>query len=285
LLSRVPLLGGGVLLVLGVSGCPVTDDYYIDAGHGVASGSGGDVAEAGGTLSGSVTAAATQGGSAQGSSTSSAGGPAGATGGIADTLLAGAPAAGQAGDGAAGMASAPCVPTTERCNGHDDDCDDFIDELACNTNTNGTTGCAGFTVAVDPNHGYMLCTGVAKDFTHAKDACAGQEMRLAWLESAAENTAVAAAVKKLTSGIDILFGATDQAREGDWLWDGAGGFQFWKGAETGAPVGGHFNNWAEGPPNNDNGGEDCVVFNSTTAYWGDRTCVANYAYVCEDVSP
>lgn len=282
MLSRAQLLGGGVLVVLGVAGCPVTDDYYIDAGHPVSGATGAqNTGETGaGAQSGSGGAGTAHGGSTSGA----AEGGLMAAGGTVDTLVGGAPAGGQPGqDGAAG--APPCVPTTERCNGHDDDCDELVDELACNTNANGTTGCTGFTVAGNPNHGYMLCTGTAKDFTHAKEACAGQEMRLAWLESAAENNAVAATIKKLTAQTDILFGATDQAREGDWFWDGAGGFQFWKGAENGAAVGGNFNNWATGTPNDANNGEDCIVINPATAFWGDRTCFAYYSYLCEDLDP
>jgi hypothetical protein len=275
MLARLQVLGGGLLVVLGVAGCPVTDDYYIDAGPATSGGTGAQ--NTGETSAGAysgLTAGAAAGGSAHGGS-----------GGSVDMLLGGF-SGGQATEGGAlGMPSGPCVPTTERCNGHDDDCDEFIDELACNTNTNGTTGCAGFTVASEPNHGYMLCTGTAKDFMHAKETCAGQEMRLAWLESATENTEVAAAVKKLTSLTDILFGATDQMREGDWVWDGVGGFQFWKGTSTGAPVAGKFNSWLQGTPNNDNNNEDCIVLNPATAYWGDRTCSGNYAFLCEDLKP
>ncbi len=280
--SGVQLLVVGVLVVVGVSGCPVTDDYYIDAGHAAGlenKGESGSGAQAsGGSLAGSA-----QGGSGGSAQSGTAGDVAVTTGGVTETS-AGAPAAADAGAGGMPMLPMPCVPTTERCNGHDDDCDEFVDELACNTNSNGTTGCTGFTIAAYPDHGYMLCTGTAKDYTHAKDSCAGQEMQLAWLESAEENTAVAATIRKLTNQTDILFGATDAVKEGDWYWDGPAGFQFWKGEETGVVVGGNFNAWAAQTPNNNNN-EDCIVMNPTTAFWGDRTCFGYYAYLCEDQSP
>ncbi len=283
--SGVQLLGAGVLVLLGVSGCPVTDDYFIEADHAVGGSAG--VENTGATGSGAQ--ASGSGGSGGSGGATAQGGTAGdvavSTGGVTEIPLAGRPNAGQPAEaGAGGMPPTPCIPTTERCNGHDDDCDEFVDELACNTTDNGTTGCTGFTIATDPNHGYMLCTGTAKDYTHAKDSCAGQEMQLAWLESAEENTAVAATIRKLTNQTDILFGATDAVKEGDWYWDGPAGFQFWKGEETGVVVGGNFNAWAAQTPNNNNN-EDCIVMNPTTAFWGDRTCFGYYAYLCEDQSP
>jgi Lectin C-type domain len=288
--SGVQLLGTGVLVLFSVTGCPVTDDYFIEAHH--AAGAGAGVENTGETGSGAQAASssggATQGGSAQGGSAAqaaTAGDVAVTTGGVMEMPVGGTSAAGQPADaGAGGVPATPCVPTTERCNGHDDDCDELVDELACNTNANGTTGCTGFTIATNPNHGYMLCTGTAKDYTHARDACAGQEMHLAWLESAEENTAVAATIKKLTNQTDILFGATDSVKEGDWYWDGVGGFLFWRGEENGAAIGGNFNAWAVQTPNNNNN-EDCAVMNPTTAAWGDRNCFAYYTYVCEEQNP
>jgi hypothetical protein len=172
------------------------------------------------------------------------------------------------------------MPTTERCNGHDDNCDEVIDELACNSTINGTTGCSGFVVASLPDHGYMLCTSGRKDWSHARDACVAQGMRLAWLDSADENTEVSKKVDALSGEAEVLFGATDAADEGEWLW--FGGDQFWQGNQYGESVDGLFNNWAEGTPNNDNGGEDCVVLNPMTTFWGDRICSATYAYLCEE---
>jgi hypothetical protein len=103
-------------------------------------------------------------------------------------------------------------------------------------------------------------------------------MRLAWLDSAAENAAVAQKLDGLGSDIEILFGATDQGNEGDWLW--TGGNQFWEGDEDGNAVAGRYENWAMGTPNNMNN-EDCALVNAMTGYWGDRSCNSTYPYVCE----
>jgi hypothetical protein len=269
--AQVRLFGGGALLALFVSGCPITDDYYIDTSRALSGG--GDQAVAGTPSSGGSVIDA--GGSSPGGS---AGRGSGGVAGSLDMPAGGAVEVGEAGaDGAAG---AGCVPRTERCNGHDDNCDDIVDELACNSTINGTTGCSGFVVASRPDHGYMLCTTSRKDWTHASDACTAQDMRLAWLDSAAENSEVSKKLDALSSETEVLFGATDAANEGVWRW--FGGAQFWQGDENGESVGGLFNNWAAGTPNNDNNGEDCVVLNPMTGFWGDRVCSATYAYVCEE---
>jgi len=293
--ALVFVAGGFVLLVL--SGCPVSDHYYIDSGHKLP-GSAADSSGAGASTGG--TDALPQGGKADaGTSAAQAGSPAAgsvacsnpsggsATAGTTGVVtagspdIAGAPAAGGSEIGAGG--AAPCVPSTERCNGHDDDCDDLVDELVCNSNQTGTTGCTGFVLSPGANHGYMLCTGNPKDWTHAGTACEAQDMRLAWLESADENTGVAATIKKLTNETEILVGADDQAREGHWVWDG--GEQFWSGNQFGMAVNGAFTSWTPGAPDNINNNEDCATLNPSTGTWSDRNCFATYAYLCEDKTP
>lgn len=188
--------------------------------------------------------------------------------------------------GPGGMRPGPtpgCEPATEHCNGYDDDCDGSIDEQACDRAATATAGCSGFVVDPAARHGYMLCTGQPKTFADAQKTCGDQGMRLAWLESEHENTAVAAAIKKLTMSVDVMFGASDQAEEGRWVWAGDGGYQFWSGAQDGAPVDQAFDAWAPGTPNDANGGEDCVVMNPQTAVWGDRACSLSFQFVCEDL--
>jgi hypothetical protein len=266
--SRAGLLGALPLLLAGLGGCPVTDDYYIEASHvtGAAGGSPVDqttLAAGGGAAGRGASAGAAVGGSA---------GP-----GTAGT----APISGGSAPDPAGGAGA-CVPSTERCNGHDDDCDDLIDELSCNSMMNGTVGCSGFVLPAAPAHGYMLCVGT-KDYAHAGQACAAQNMRLAWLETSAENSAVSKKVAALSKDAEVTFGANDIDNEGHWIWDG--GAQFWNGDETGQPVDGLFNAWASGTPNDENNDEDCAVLTSATSTWGDRSCSAKYAYLCEEIGP
>ena len=262
-------------LLLGVSGCPMTDDYYLLSAD-APSIHGGESSQAGSSVEGGASArAGSAGNGAQPGSSNGGGTPGdGASGGSRDA--GGAPDAGQAGapmTGEGGAPPEPCVPTTERCNGHDDDCDESIDEFACLSN------CSGFVLASDPSHGYMLCNGARKaGYDNAKEACEQQDMRLAWLTSARENADVVQRLNNLGSDAEVLFGATDQGNEGDWIW--AGGQQFWEGDDSGTPVGGLYNNWTDGTPNNSNN-EDCALVIIATGKWGDRSCGATYPYLCE----
>lgn len=280
--QRARYFVSAVGLVLSLSGCPVTDDYYLLPAAGP-TGQGGDTTQAGSADGGSTKAGTSTGGVIdQGGSTTQAGStnggtPSAGTGTAGDTAamggmpdMGGGPTMSEAGaPGEAGAPTDPCVPTTERCNGHDDDCDDSVDEFACLSN------CYGFVLATDPEHGYMLCNGARKaNWANAAKACEDQDMRLAWLTSAVENTAVSQRLDTLGTDAEVLFGATDQGSEADWLW--VGGAQFWKGY----PVGGLYNNWSMGQPNNMNN-EDCALVNVMTGTWGDRTCNATYPYVCE----
>jgi hypothetical protein len=266
--------------LLGLSGCPVTDDYYLFADEAGASG-GSAASTAGASGSSPEGGKAAQAGSSQGGLPAAGSGP---QGGAQNTSGdAGASDPGQAGtssgkagaDGAGGAGSEPCAPSTERCNGHDDDCDGVVDEFVCLSN------CSGFVLASNPDHGYMFCTSARKaNWTDAKKACENQDMRLAWLESAEENAAVAQKLDSLGSDAEVLFGATDQGNEGDWIW--FGGEQFWEGnAPYGHPVNGRYSNWPDGTPNNANNNEDCALVIVQNGNWGDRTCDATYPYVCE----
>ena len=268
---RLWLAPFGLLLVTGVSGCPVTDDYYLESSQ--VDGASGETGTGQTTLASGGSAAA--GGKASAGGTS-AGGFGAANAGTGNAPEGGAPDESTGGANATGT----CMAATERCNGHDDDCDDVIDELACNSMSAGTIGCSGFVLPDDPSHGYMLCNGI-KDYEHAGAACAAQNMRLAWLETAAENTAVSKKVAALSNDAEVTFGATDAAKEDEWFWDG--GVQFWKGNENGQPVGNLFNAWADGTPNDENQNEDCAVLMSATAVWGDRSCSVKYAYLCEEM--
>jgi hypothetical protein len=260
---RVWLPVAGILPLVGLSGCPVTDDYYIEPSH--------VIGDSGSPGAGETTLSS-------GGSKIGGGGAAGAGAGVGAVGGSEMAQAGAA-EGPSGGAGA-CSPTTERCNGHDDDCDELVDELACNSMVSGTIGCSGFLLPDSPNHGYMLCTSTTAHDS-AQAACAAQNMRLAWLETAAENSAVAKKVAALSNDAEVSFGANDAEQEGEWFWDG--GVQFWNGDEDGRPVGGLFNAWIEGTPNDENNDEDCAVLLSATAGWGDRSCSAKYSYLCEEV--
>jgi Lectin C-type domain/PEP-CTERM motif len=67
-------------------------------------------------------------------------------------------------------------------------------------------------------------------------------------------------------GYHPWIGASDEAVEGEWRW--FDGTQFWQGgtaATGGMPVGGQYNNWDPGEPNDAGGNEDFVVMNPFVA--------------------
>ena len=254
-----PWFSAGTFALLGLTGCPLTDDYFIEA------------RQAGGT--GAAGLSGSGGGIAQGSASAPAGGSSSPQGG-------GEAALGATGGNAVGgdaATSGTCVPRTERCNGYDDNCNDVVDELACDS----ALGCTGFTLSLDREHGYMFCSG-HKNWADAQAACAAQDMRLASLETSAEGGEFAQALGGLTTD-DIWLGANDQAVEGEWVWDG--GAQFWQGNQNGSSVGEAFVAWANGSPDNSGNGEDCAIINPNTEAWADRSCAGAHAYVCEDTAP
>src|SRR6186713_283561 len=226
-MRRIGLFGAGGIALLGLPGCPLTDNYFIEV----------DQAQAGGT--GGVSSGGVSSGGARAGGAFSAGG-----------------------------ADAACVPRAERCNGHDDDCNGSVDELACNS----AAGCTGFVLSLDSTHGYMFCTG-RRTWVQARDACAEQDMLLARVESSAENSELARALAALSTDNEVTFGANDQAVEGDWVWDG--GTQFWEGGQTGTATGGAFVTWASGSPDNSNN-EDCGIINPSAATWADRSCAGTH---------
>jgi hypothetical protein len=270
-MTRALLLGAGLVMLFGLGGCPFKDDYYIDTNvplSGSSAGASGHPPSTGGTDA-SLQGGKNQTGVGAGGSTSA--GTAGFSG-VAGGSPGGAPETGQAGE--LGATVAPCVPSAERCNGHDDNCNDLVDELACSSDL----GCTGFTLSIDPSHGYMFCSS-RKDWAHAKEACAAQDMRLVALGSAAENSGIAKKLDALTTDTEVLIGANDQNTEGTWVWDGGG--SFWKGTQSGNPQNGAFEAWASASPDNYNN-EDCGVISPSAATWADRSCAGTYGYVCED---
>jgi hypothetical protein len=239
---------------LSVSGCPVTDDYYL------------------------LPSDVQVGGSDEGA----AGSPNGSKGGNGgEAALAGA----QAGDGVAdagaamtlvgGAGGAVCAESgDERCDGRDNDCDGSVDEGAC------IDGCQGFVLAGQPEHGYAYCDiSAAQDWESARDACLAGGMRLLWLESAAENDAISAKLAALGDDAEITFGANDLETEGDWRW--GPNEPFWRGDGDGRALGDAFTAWTEGVPNDNDGDEDCGVLYPDTATWGDKACDQQFAYACE----
>jgi hypothetical protein len=154
--------------------------------------------------------------------------------------------------------------------------------------------CTGFVLG---GHGYMFCAqAVAR--TVALERCALEAMRLAWIETAEENTALVQAIEgtgaQVAGNTQLLtqIGGSDEAAEGAWRWVGnrvaAGGPAFWTGGPGGEPVDDAFVNWDPLEPNNEPN-EDCAalsIFGNATRLagtWDDRTCAATevFPFVCE----
>jgi hypothetical protein len=270
--GRLPPVMVASLLSFVVSGCPVTDDYYLlpssSGGAHASSGSSGIPSDAGSSNQAGDTGAGF--GGEPGSLGGSGGRPplAGA-GGLAGTLNeAGGPSA-----GAGGAPEPECVPQPERCNGKDEDCDSEVDEVGC------AMGCVGFVLGT-PEHGYMFCGGPGRrtQWSSAKQACAEEGLKLAWIETAQENAALRMQLDFLTTDTAVFIGATDAAMENQWKWDG--GPTFWVGEANGDPVANAFEAWGYGLPNSD-GPEDCGSLNPNDGAWNDQSCYDYYAYVCE----
>jgi hypothetical protein len=185
----------------------------------------------------------------------------------------------------------PCEPSDEVCDGLDNNCDDIVD--------NGQTcaaNCFGFVLT---EHGYMFCLP-AVNRTTALERCAVEGMRLAWIETLEENTALVGAITQRLDGEDpsgllTQIGGTDATGEGNWRWVGnrvaPDGPLFWQGGTAalgGEPVGNAFANWDDTEPNN-SPNEDCAaisIFGSPgriPGEWDDRNCAATavFPFVCE----
>jgi hypothetical protein len=249
---------------------PATSDASSPMG-GAGGGSGGGGIRGNGGLNGGT-------GGSTGGTTGGAGASPGSGGGVGG-------GAGRSGSAGAG-GGVGCIPSTEVCDGLDNNCNGSKDESpAC------PTGCTGFALA---GHGYMYCSTLG-NVASAKLRCDQQGMHLAWIESAVENAALSSAVVAVANRpynggnqAGPFIGGTDAATEGTWLW--GNGTSFWVGGLKGGPVGSAYSNWAHDEPNdNAPDGEDCIELlleNGTIGLqgqWNDVPCSSNpiYETLCE----
>jgi hypothetical protein len=209
--------------------------------------------------------------------------------GMGGAGMGGAGTSGAGMSGAAGAAGCvPTTPSTERCDGVDNNCTGGVDEgMACPANCTGATR-AG--------HSYMFCSfenasgtmSRERTWMQALDFCQMRDLGLVFIESAEENAFILEWVKRMDLEDQVWIGATDrdltlQNNEGDWVWGTANNaVQFWDGDEDGEAVMDRYEDWAEGEPNND-GNEDCGALSSNHEYqWDDRNCSDGYMnFVCE----
>jgi len=139
---------------------------------------------------------------------------------------------------------------------------------------------AGLTYSAATGNFYMLVTtnlnwGAARANAQATliNDVAGH---LTNITSAEENSYVASIVIGNT-----WIGANDGATEGTWVWtDGnEAGQQFWSGAAAGTSVGGFYENWNSGEPNN-SGNEDAAEIR-TNGVWNDMNANTSQDSVIE----
>jgi len=204
---------------------------------------------------------------------------------------------GGAGMGGAGMGGkAGCVPTTpstERCDGIDNNCSGAVDEgTACPDNCSGATR-AG--------HSYMFCTfenasssGTReRSWTQAQTFCQTRNFDLVFIESAEENAYIIDWATRSQLEESVWMGANDRdptiglTNEGTWIWGSANNaVQFWDGDENGEPVMNRYSYWSEGEPNN-SGNEDCGLLAAEFDFeWDDRACGDTLPnFVCESSMP
>jgi hypothetical protein len=251
-----------------------------DAGSGMSGDSGmGGAGMAGGGMAGGGMAGAGMGGA-----------------GIGGAGMGGAGNDGKGGKGGSGGAAGctPTVPSTERCDGVDNNCSNGIDEgMACPPNCTGATR---------DGHYYIFCSfednsGTSmsrfRTWTQAQDFCSQRSTSLVFIESAEENAFIVDWITRMQLEDQVWIGANDRDstlignNEGEWVWGtGNNPTQFWEGDEDGMPVMSRYEDWATGEPNNQ-GDEDCAVLSSNHDFhWDDRVCTNQYLnFVCESTTP
>ena len=103
----------------------------------------------------------------------------------------------------------------------------------------------------------------------AYDHCKSEGGKLVEIESEKENKALIEEIKRkryTNRHMNFWIGLTDLGSEGDW-----------RLASSGLKP--SYVNWHDNQPNNENGNEDCVIYNVDQT-WYDATCATPFKFVC-----
>ena len=195
----------------------------------------------------------------------------------------GQPATGGASSGFGGGSTAgsggqpSCIPSSEICDGLDNNCSGDTSDEQC------PTDCVGYAFA---GKGYMFCSIRGKR-AEAAAACHDSANRnLVEITSEAQNSFLVTQGSAL-NWLGPWIGASDIATDGDWRW--ANGTPFWSGDASGTSVGNRYSRWAPGNPNDGEAGQDCgILCTQLTALacdsigvWNDVSCnVERRGYIC-----
>ncbi len=190
----------------------------------------------------------------------------------------GAGSGGQAATGGAGSGGdTSCIPSSEICDGLDNNCSGDTSDEEC------PTDCVGYAFA---GKGYMFCS-IRRKRAEAAAACHDSANRnLVEITSKAQNSFLVTQGSAL-NWLGPWIGASDIATEGDWRW--ASGTPFWSGDASGTSVGDRYSHWAPGNPNDGEAGQDCGVLCiqltalacDSIGVWNDVSCGGErLGYIC-----